>query len=77
MSACEPRFNVDNPKLCAGLRWKGQFIRSEPDPDAQGGTDTSFWCSYTQTCLGPDGISAEPAMCSSAFRACHGSGKCT
>ena len=76
MNTCDPRFDVTHPNLCAGLRWKGQFIRSEPDNSAQGAGDTSFWCKYTQTCIGPDGIKAEPAMCSSAFRQCHGSGQC-
>ena len=76
MSQCEPRFDVNHPNLCTGLRWKGQFILSEADPAAQGGTDTCYWCSYTQTCTGPDGIKAEPGMCSSPFRECHGSGRC-
>ena len=76
MNTCEPRFNVNRPELCHGLRWKGQFILSEQDLSAPHAGDTSFWCSYTQTCIGPDGIKAEPAMCSSNFRACHGSGQC-
>lgn len=77
MNTCDPRFDVNHPDLCAGLRWKGQFILSQPDSSSQGAGDTSFWCSYTQTCIGPDGIVAEPVKCSSAFRECHGSGKCS
>ena len=76
MNTCEPRFDVKHPNLCSGLRWKGQFILSEPPPDAHGNGDTSFWCMYTQTCIGPDGRNAEPRLCASPIRACHGSGKC-
>ncbi len=66
-----------HPNLCPALRWKGQFVVSEHDPAAQTGTDHSFWCMYTQTCIGPDGMNAEPALCASPIRACHGSGRCT
>ena len=76
MNTCDPRFNVTQPNLCSGLRWKGQFILSEKDNVSQGAGDTSYWCMYTQTCIGPDGIKAEPAVCSSLFRACHGTGQC-
>ena len=62
------------PHLCHALRWKGQFISAEPDPTAQSGTDTSFWCMYTQTCVGPDGMNAEPSLCASPIRGCHGTG---
>jgi hypothetical protein len=65
-----------HPNLCHGLRWKGQFVLSERDPSAQTGTDSSFWCMYTQTCVGPDGMNAEPSLCASPIRACHGTGKC-
>jgi hypothetical protein len=66
----------DHPNLCPALRWKGQFVLSEPDPSAQTGTDHNFWCMYTQTCVGPDGMNAEPALCASPIRACHGTGQC-
>ena len=72
MSPCDPRFDVNHPNLCSGLRWKGQFIRAEPAPDVQPAGDTSYWCKFTQTCIGPDGIRVEPGMCSSPFRECHG-----
>ena len=72
MSTCDPRFDVNSPNLCPSLRWKGQFILAAPDPDAQGGTDTNYWCKFTQNCIGPDGMTAEPGMCSSPFRECHG-----
>ncbi len=65
-----------HPNLCPALRWKGQFVLAEHDSNAQQGSDTSYWCSYTQTCIGPDGMSAEPASCASPARACHGTGKC-
>ncbi len=76
MNTCDPRFDVTQPTLCSALRWKGQFILAEQELSAPHAGDTSFWCSYTQTCIGPDGIKAEPAMCSTAFRACHGTGNC-
>ena len=25
------RFNTNHPDLCSALRWKGQFVLSEPD----------------------------------------------
>ncbi len=73
---CEPRFDKSNPNLCPALRWKGQFVLAPIDESAQQGTDTSFWCMYTQTCIGPDGMVAEPGNCSSFLRPCHGTGKC-
>jgi len=76
MSTCDPRFDVNNPNLCSGLRWKGQFIRAEMQSEAPGTGDTSFWCAYTQNCNGPDGMRVEPAMCSTPFRQCHGTGMC-
>jgi hypothetical protein len=70
------RFNTHNPNLCSALRWKGQFILSEPDPNVQNSNDGLFWCMHTQTCIGPDGKLAEPGNCASQNRACHGTGKC-
>jgi hypothetical protein len=67
---------TNHPNLCHGLRWKGQFIVSERDPSAQTGTDHNFWCMFTQTCIGPDGMNAEPGLCASSIRACHGTGHC-
>ena len=69
------RFNTNDPNLCSSLRWKGQFILSEPDPNVQGSNDGLFWCMHTQTCIGPDGEVAEPGNCSSKGRGCHGTGK--
>ena len=74
------RFNVNHPDLCPYLRWKGLFIQVTPDPSVQLDTgvqhvsDGSFWCVYTQNCLGPDGGLAEPGECSSADRSCWGNG---
>ncbi len=67
---------TQHANLCPALRWKGQFMLAERDPTAQTGTDHSFWCMYTQTCVGPDGMNAEPSLCASPIRACHGTGKC-
>jgi hypothetical protein len=69
------RFNTNDPNLCPSLRWKRQFILSEPDPDVQSSNDGLFWCMHTQTCIGPDGAVAEPGNCSSKTRGCHGTGK--
>lgn len=71
-SPCDLRLH---PKLCPALRWKGQFVGVEHEAEAQHG-DTSYWCMYTQTCIGPDGMIAEPATCASPIRECHGTGKC-
>jgi hypothetical protein len=76
MIAKRDRFDISNPNLCTALRWKGQFILSEPDPQVQRSNDGLFWCLYTQTCIGPDGEVAEPGNCSSRHRSCHGTGKC-
>lgn len=70
------RFKTNHPDLCSALRWKGQFILSESDPNVQRSNDGLFWCMHTQTCIGPDGQVAEPGNCASKGRACHGSGKC-
>ena len=70
------RFNLNHPNLCTSLRWKGQFILSEADPNLQSSNDGLFWCMHTQTCIGPDGKVAEPGNCSSKTRDCHG-GKCS
>jgi hypothetical protein len=68
------RFNINHPSLCNFLRWKAQFILSEPDPSVPPSNEGLFWCVFTQNCLGPDGKLAEPGTCSSPARACHGVG---
>ncbi len=55
MTQNSDRFNTNNPNLCSALRWKGQFILSEHDPNVQASNDGLFWCMHTQTCIGPDG----------------------
>jgi hypothetical protein len=70
------RFDTSCAGLCPALRWKQQFIGVEHDPTVPASNDGLFWCMYTQTCIGPDGSLAEPGKCSSAGRACHGSGQC-
>jgi len=70
------RFDINHPNLCTSLRWKGQFILSDHDPNVQASNDGLFWCMHTQTCIGPDGDVAEPGNCSSKSRGCHGTGKC-
>ncbi|HYK51419.1 MAG TPA: hypothetical protein VEU94_16975 [Terriglobales bacterium] len=75
--SCNPeRFDISHPNLCSALRWKGQFILAESDPNVQTSNDGLFWCMHTQTCIGPDGKVAEPGNCAAKNRACHGSGKC-
>jgi hypothetical protein len=49
--------------LCRGLRWKGMFIDSPPDPTIPNPHDGFCWCRHTLTCLGPDGKVAETAAC--------------
>jgi hypothetical protein len=66
------RFDTNRPNLCPALRWKGQFVLSEPDPTVPRSNEGLFWCTRTQTCIGPDGELAEPGNCCSSERACHG-----
>jgi hypothetical protein len=70
------RFDTNHPDLCSSLRWKGQFIASDPDLNVQPCNDGLFWCMHTQTCIGPDGELAEPGNCCSKHRSCHGTGEC-
>jgi hypothetical protein len=72
----EARFDINHPNLCPGLRWKGQFISAAHDETVQPCIDGLFWCMYTQTCIGPDGVLAEPGNCCSGERGCHSNGKC-
>lgn len=51
------------PSLCRRLRNKGMFIEAERDPTVPPTNDVFFWCSHTQTCLGPDGEVCSPAEC--------------
>ena len=69
------RFNTDHPNLCPLLRWKGMFINVAHDPSIPSMSSGSYWCLYTQTCLGPDGSLAEPGECSSSDRGCWGTGR--
>lgn len=68
----EERFGTERPDLCPALRWKGMFYHSQPDPSVPNMSAQLFWCLYTQTCIGPDGQSAEPGGCSSPERKCYG-----
>ena len=70
------RFDTSNPNLCSALRWKGMLIDAEPDASVPPSNDGLFWCSHTQTCIGPDGKLAEPGNCSNPGRKCHGTGRC-
>ncbi len=70
------RFDTTCEGLCSALRWKQQFIGVAHDPTVPPTNDGLFWCLHTQTCIGPDGMLAEPGNCSSASRPCHGTGKC-
>ena len=75
MNNDEDRFNIDHPDLCECLRWKSMFIGVKHDPSVPPSNSGHFWCVYTQTCIGPDGKLAEPGDCSSAGRACYGTGR--
>ena len=57
------RFNIHHPDLCPCLRWKGMFIDAAPDPSIPNSRDVLYWCSQTQTCLGPDGPVADQQSC--------------
>ena len=48
---------------CRGLRWKGMFIDSPPDPSIPNPHDGFFWCRHTLTCLGPDREVADEQGC--------------
>ena len=69
------RFNTEHPDLCECLRWKSMMIGVKHDPSVPSMHSGSFWCVYTQTCIGPDGQLAEPGDCSSVDRACYGTGR--
>jgi len=51
-------------------------MEAEPDPTVPDMSAHAFWCMHTQTCIGPDGKVAEPMLCSSKRRKCHGTGEC-
>ncbi len=72
----EARFDTSHPNLCPALRWKGQFITAEHDETVPHSNEGLFWCMYTHTCIGPDGVLAEPGNCCSSDRGCHSTGKC-
>jgi hypothetical protein len=48
---------------CRGLRWKGMFIDSPPDPTIPNPHDGFLWCRHTLTCLGPDRQVVDDASC--------------
>jgi|GEM_PF-257435 len=75
MSSEFERFNTNRPDLCPCLQWKSMFIPADPDPTVQPSNEGLFWCLHTQTCIGPDGLLAEPGNCSSPERACYGTGE--
>jgi len=50
-------------EVCRGLRWKGMFLDSPPDPTIPNPNDGFCWCRHTLTCLGPDRRVAEEAAC--------------
>ena len=71
MTFMSERFNTQREGLCSNLRWKSQYIWSEPDPSVPACNDGLFWCGLTQTCIGPDGKLAEPGNCCANGRQCH------
>jgi hypothetical protein len=46
------------------------FLHDEPGWSIRDSSSGIFWCMYTQTCIGPDGQTAEPDHCV-AGRSCH------
>lgn len=48
---------------CTNLTSKGMFVETEHDPDLPRGDSGLFWCSLTQTCLGPDGGIVDDRQC--------------
>jgi len=54
---------------CRLLRCKEMFVDTGEAFDIRNTGSGIFWCSQTQTCLGPDGQVAEPDSCK-AGRGC-------
>lgn len=54
---------------CRLLRCKEMFIDTGDTFDIRNTGSGIYWCSHTQTCLGPDGQVAEPDNCK-AGRGC-------
>ena len=46
---------------CRFLSTKGMFVDTGQDPFAS--LSAQFWCSLTQTCLGPDGQLCDDQQC--------------
>jgi len=67
----DERFNTNRPDLCHLLCWKGKFAPFDLGAKRLPSIDGHFWCTFTQTCIGPDGQLAEPGNCSSSGRTCY------
>jgi hypothetical protein len=52
--------------MCRRLRSKGMYIDVEPEPWLPSGHDGFYWCSKTQTALGPDGNPVKLEDCCSS-----------
>ncbi len=50
-------------QLCRRLRTKTMFYQAEPDPTVPRSNDTSYWCTHSMNCMGPDGEVAGPETC--------------
>ncbi len=50
-------------EYCRLLRCKEMFIDTGDTFDIRNTGSGIYWCSHTQTCLGPDGQAAEPDNC--------------
>ncbi len=61
--------NIIHNGRCRFLTSKEMFVEVEGQPAFPGGSGL-FWCSQTQTCLGPDGQLADDQKCHPG-RACY------
>ena len=55
---------------CRSLRCKEMFIDTGREFRMEDSGSGIYWCSHTQTCLGPDGDVADPEHCRSG-RGCY------
>jgi len=69
------RLNTNRPDLCHLLCWKGKFAPFDLESKKQPSIDGHFWCTFTQTCMGPDGQLAEPETCDSSELVCFETGQ--
>ncbi len=68
----DPSFNVIGvtQQHCRSLRCKEMFIDTGREFRMEDSGSGIYWCSHTQTCLGPDGEVADAEHCKSG-RGCY------